>query len=40
MINNLNIISGSRIIFKPIFKFYINIDDIWLYNYNDINYNI
>jgi hypothetical protein len=40
MINNLNKIPGNRIILKPIFQFYINIDDIWLYHYNNINYNI
>ena len=35
----LNMIPGSRKIIKPVFSFFINFDDIWLYIYHPREYN-
>ncbi len=39
VINNYNKIPGIRILFKPINILFLNIDDLWLYNYDNIKYN-
>jgi len=34
----LNKVPGSRKLLKPIFSYFINIDDIWMYNYHNRTY--
>ena len=35
-----NLIPGSRKILQPLFVFFVNIDDLWLYNYHERKYDI
>jgi len=35
----INSIPGSRRLIKPIFIFFANFDDLWLYNYLNIDFN-
>jgi hypothetical protein len=38
-ISALNSIPGGRKLLKPIFAFFLNFDDLWLYNYHPREYN-
>ncbi len=39
ILKNLNRFPGNRKILKQIYLFFTNFDDIWLYNYDNVNYN-
>lgn len=34
IIKTFNLVPGSRIVFKPVFLFFVNFDDVQLYNYH------
>lgn len=39
ILHYLNRVPASRNILKPIFLFFSNFDDLWLFNYHDLEYN-
>jgi len=38
--NAFNTVPGSRKVLQPIFTFFVNFDDLWLYNYHEREYDI
>lgn len=38
LLSILNAVPGGRKLFKPIFAFFVNFDDIWLYVYHPREY--